>query len=192
METVAIIAYRQPITRAEIEHIRGVDSIGVLGSLLEKQLIRILGRKEVPGRPLLYGTTQEFLELFGLKNLKSMPTLKEIGEMLAERTAERKGRREEETAPSVVETTQHAESGYTDDTCQESAGLERTILDPTGAGSEEEKDLAEGEITAEEMDEILKEARAKYRSVKKAVGIEESVEEDLHGKGAGEMDETER
>ena len=78
LETLAIIAYRQPITRAEVEHLRGVDCGGVLKSLLEKRLVRILGKKDIPGRPLIYGTSREFLEVFGLKDLKSLPTLKEI------------------------------------------------------------------------------------------------------------------
>lgn len=78
LETLAIIAYRQPITRAEVEHLRGVDCGGVLKSLLEKHLVRILGKKDIPGRPLIYGTSKKFLEIFGLKDLKSLPTLKEI------------------------------------------------------------------------------------------------------------------
>lgn len=81
LETLSIIAYRQPITRAEVEYLRGVDSGGVLKSLLEKKLLRILGKKDVPGKPLIYGTTREFLELFGLKDLASLPTLKEIQEL---------------------------------------------------------------------------------------------------------------
>ncbi len=80
VESLAIIAYRQPITRPEIEAIRGVDSGGVLKNLLERRLIKILGRKEEPGRPLLYGTASEFLELFGLKDLKELPPLKELEE----------------------------------------------------------------------------------------------------------------
>jgi segregation and condensation protein B len=78
LETLAIIAYRQPVTRAEVEHLRGVDCGGVLKSLLEKHLVRILGKKDIPGRPLIYGTSKDFLEVFGLKDLKSLPTLKEI------------------------------------------------------------------------------------------------------------------
>jgi segregation and condensation protein B len=78
LETLAIIAYRQPMTRAEVEHLRGVDCGGVLRSLLEKKLVRILGKKDIPGRPLIYGTSKEFLEVFGLKDLKSLPTLREI------------------------------------------------------------------------------------------------------------------
>ena len=78
LETLAIVAYRQPITRVEVEHLRGVDCGGVLKSLLDKRLVRILGKKDIPGRPLIYGTSKEFLEVFGLKDLKSLPTLKEI------------------------------------------------------------------------------------------------------------------
>lgn len=78
LETLAIVAYRQPVTRTEIEHLRGVDCGGVLKTLLEKKLVRILGKKDIPGRPLIYGTSKEFLETFGLKDLKGLPTLKEI------------------------------------------------------------------------------------------------------------------
>ena len=87
LETLAIIAYRQPLVRAEIEHIRGVDSGWVLGSLLERGLIKIMGRKEVAGRPLVYGTTRRFLEIFGLRDLSGLPTLKEL-ESLKEDEAE--------------------------------------------------------------------------------------------------------
>jgi segregation and condensation protein B len=81
LETLAIIAYRQPITRAEIEAIRGVDVDGVVNTLLERSLIRAVARKDVPGRPFLYGTTPEFLQLFNLKDLSQLPTLKEMAEM---------------------------------------------------------------------------------------------------------------
>ncbi|MBE9502563.1 MAG: SMC-Scp complex subunit ScpB [Proteobacteria bacterium] len=81
MEVLAIIAYRQPITRAEVEDLRGVDSGGVVRSLLEKRLVRILGRKEVPGKPIIYGTTKTFLEIFNLRNLSQLPTLKEFVEL---------------------------------------------------------------------------------------------------------------
>lgn len=83
LETLAIIAYRQPITRAEVEHLRGVDSGGVLKTLLEKKLIRILGKKDIPGKPLIYGTSREFLETFNLKDLASLPTLKEVQALTA-------------------------------------------------------------------------------------------------------------
>ncbi|MBW1724451.1 MAG: SMC-Scp complex subunit ScpB [Deltaproteobacteria bacterium] len=78
LETLAIIAYKQPIIRSDIEHIRGVNCGGILRMLLERKLIRILGRKEIPGRPIIYATTKQFLELFDLKDLKDLPTPKEI------------------------------------------------------------------------------------------------------------------
>ncbi|MHB8381983.1 MAG: SMC-Scp complex subunit ScpB [Candidatus Binataceae bacterium] len=81
LETVAIIAYRQPITRPEIEQLRGVDTGGVLETLLERRLIKIAGRKEAPGRPMMYATTPEFLEVFSLKDLESLPDLKEFQEI---------------------------------------------------------------------------------------------------------------
>jgi len=78
LETLAIIAYKQPIIRAEIEQIRGVNSDSAIRTLHEKRLIKIMGRKEVPGRPFLYGTTREFLQYFGLKDLTELPTVKDL------------------------------------------------------------------------------------------------------------------
>ncbi len=78
LETLAIIAYRQPVIRAEIEKIRGVDSGGVIKSLLERGLIKIVGRKNIAGRPFLLGTSSRFLEVFGLEKLADMPSLKEF------------------------------------------------------------------------------------------------------------------
>ena len=81
LESLAIIAYRQPVTRSEVEYLRGVDSGSVLKTLLEKRLVRILGKKDVPGKPMIYGTTREFLEPFGLPDLSSLPTLSEFSEL---------------------------------------------------------------------------------------------------------------
>lgn len=81
LEVLSIIAYKQPITKIEVDHIRGVDSSGVFGVLLERGYIKISGRKEVLGRPFIYETTDEFLETFGLNNLKDLPTLKELEEI---------------------------------------------------------------------------------------------------------------
>lgn len=80
LETLSVIAYRQPVTRADIEFIRGVNVDGAVKTLLEKGLVRVAGRKEVPGRPMLYGTTTEFLEHFGLNSVKDLPALKEYTE----------------------------------------------------------------------------------------------------------------
>jgi len=78
LETLAIIAYRQPILRAEIERIRGVDVGGILKTLMEKALIRGVGRRDLPGRPIIYGTTKKFLETFDLPSLDALPSLEEI------------------------------------------------------------------------------------------------------------------
>lgn len=84
LETLAIIAYNQPIIRVEIESIRGVDTSGVLHTLLVKNLIKILGQKKVIGRPLLYGITDDFLMYFGLKDVSELPSIEEVKEMIPE------------------------------------------------------------------------------------------------------------
>jgi segregation and condensation protein B len=83
LETLAVVAYRQPVTRAEIEAVRGVEADAVLKSLLDRHLVRIAGHREVPGRPMLYGTTRRFLEVFGLTGLDDLPTLRELEQLLA-------------------------------------------------------------------------------------------------------------
>ncbi|MBI2893753.1 MAG: SMC-Scp complex subunit ScpB [Deltaproteobacteria bacterium] len=87
LETLAIIAYRQPLTRPEVDDLRGVDCGGVMKLLLERGLVRILGKKDEPGRPLLYGTTAAFLELFGLRSLRDLPTLRQFTELTEEHRA---------------------------------------------------------------------------------------------------------
>lgn len=106
LETLAIIAYRQPVTRPEIEDLRGVDSGAVTKALLERKLVRILGKKDEPGRPLLYGTTKEFLELFSLRDLTQLPTLREFQELSEE---SRKIVEEEVPAPPVSGLTELAQ-----------------------------------------------------------------------------------
>ncbi|SLM48654.1 putative chromosome segregation and condensation protein B [Nitrospira japonica] len=81
LESLAIIAYKQPLVRAEVEEIRGVETSGVIRTLLERKLVRIVGRKEVPGRPIMYGTTKYFLEHFGLQDLSQLPPLREFKEL---------------------------------------------------------------------------------------------------------------
>jgi segregation and condensation protein B len=99
LETLAIVAYRQPVTRPELEDLRGVDCGAVTKALLERKLIRILGKKDEPGRPLLYGTSKEFLELFNLRDLTQLPTLREFQELSEE---SRKIVEEETAAPPVA------------------------------------------------------------------------------------------
>jgi len=94
LEVLSIVAYRQPCTRLEIEDVRGVDCGGVLRALLERRLVRIVGKKDEPGRPLLYGTTPEFLETFSLPNLRSMPTLRDLESLRAEEETRLQGERQ--------------------------------------------------------------------------------------------------
>jgi segregation and condensation protein B len=81
LETLAVIAYRQPVVKAEIDTIRGVDTGSSIRKLLDNKLVRIVGRKDVPGRPIIYGTTKKFLEIFSLKDLSDLPTLQEIADL---------------------------------------------------------------------------------------------------------------
>ncbi len=87
LETLAIIVFKQPVMKAEVEHIRGVSVDGVVRHLLEKGLIRIAGRSDAPGRPLLYGTTRDFLKHFGLKTLSDLPKVRELNELLEDKVA---------------------------------------------------------------------------------------------------------
>jgi len=100
LETLAIVAYRQPVVKAEIESVRGVDVGAPLKGLLEKKLIRIVGRKDVPGKPIIYGTTKKFLEVFNLKELADLPTMRELKEI-----TEQQGILELETVEETIEET---------------------------------------------------------------------------------------
>ena len=82
LETLAVIAYKQPVTTPEIAEIRGVNTAGVLGTLLDRRLIKIVGRKSVVGRPFMYGTTREFLDRFGLKDLSDLPKIEDMADLL--------------------------------------------------------------------------------------------------------------
>jgi segregation and condensation protein B len=140
LETLAIVAYRQPITRPEMEDLRGVDCGAVTRALLERKLIRILGKKDEPGRPLLYGTTREFLELFNLRDLTQLPTLREFHELSEE---SRKIVEEEEPAPPVA--------GLAD--LQHDAKAEEKIA---MAAAETDAALEQLESAIEEADETTK------------------------------------
>lgn len=100
METLAIVAYKQPIMRQEIERIRGVDVGGILRTLLEKDLVKIMGRENLPGRPLVYGTTKKFLEVFDLKDIDSLPKLKELKALGVEENDIQEQEKQTEGAPA--------------------------------------------------------------------------------------------
>jgi segregation and condensation protein B len=102
LETMAIIAYKQPVTKSEVEAIRGVDSSAVLATLLERSLVTIRGRSKVVGRPLLYGTTQEFLDYFGLKDLTELPRPEELRALVAAREPEQLDMMELEVVSQVA------------------------------------------------------------------------------------------
>lgn len=110
MEVLAIIAYKQPITRAEIDSIRGVDSGGVMDTLLDRKLIKIVGKKETLGRPMLYGTTQDFLRHFGLSHLSELPVIENASEII--KPSEEKG----QELPFEGDTSQEAASEISEET----------------------------------------------------------------------------
>ena len=150
LETLAIIAYRQPVTRAEIEDVRGVDAGAVVKSLLERHLIRIAGQREVPGRPMLYGTTRRFLEVFGLDRLKDLPTLRELDELAREQgLLESPAEDSTETTETTTETTEASDSteieGEGPAAAEDSAEGGEPIEAAEGAEEESDFDASEGE-----------------------------------------------
>jgi len=146
LETLAIIAYRQPVTRPEIEDIRAVDSGAVLKALLERHLVKIIGKRDEPGRPLLYGTTKEFLEFFNLRDLGSLPTLREFQEL----TDESRAVVEKETgepAPAL-QTTENLVSELRDDSFEQK--LSESNAEADDALAELETALADSEQKTKE------------------------------------------
>jgi len=103
LETLAIIAYKQPLTRAEIEKIRGVNVDGVIKTLIDKSLIKIRGRRDAPGRPITYGTTDEFLKRFGLKGIEHLPKLRDFTEHDLDFEKEKEGVKVEMEPPKGVD-----------------------------------------------------------------------------------------
>ncbi len=159
LESLAIIAYKQPIVRSEIEEIRGVETSGVVRTLLERKLVRIVGRKEVPGRPIMYGTTKFFLEHFGLNDLTQLPPLREFTEL---------GESDQSLLPMEsmeVAVPTPAEAAVIDSTTEAIKALSEEALPLTDVGE------TSVELTAEE--EVTIEGEAKGE----AVFIEESVQQ---------------
>jgi len=114
LETLAVIAYKQPATVPEINDIRGVDSGGVIGTLLDRKLITTAGRKQVIGRPILYKTTKEFLMRFGLKDVNELPSMEEFEKLVAQSFQEELIPAESESATSQVETAETASEGVSE------------------------------------------------------------------------------
>jgi segregation and condensation protein B len=140
LETMAIIAYKQPVTKSEVEAIRGVDASAVMTTLLERNLVTIRGRSKVVGRPLLYGTTQEFLEYFGLRDLAELPRPEELKALVAAREPEQLDMMELDVVSQVA----------TDLAAGEAAGalpFGRHEVEPLT-----DDDLAEADLAADEDD----------------------------------------
>jgi segregation and condensation protein B len=162
LETLAIVAYRQPATRAEVEAVRGVDCSGVLESLVERKVVKVAGRRDVPGRPLVYVTTPMFLEMFGLKDLKALPTLAELGDeftTLADHTGFSES--EEREAPVLPFEGDDGEgqeqtAGAQDDNAVDEEGVEQTVQqadnEETVDASDEQRDEADEDEVDEEGD----------------------------------------
>ena len=150
LETLAIIAYRQPVTRPEIEDVRGVDSGAVVKALLERRLIKILGKKDEVGRPILYGTSREFLEFFALKDLSALPTLREFHELSEEHRA-------------LVDTEAPAPGG--------TEGLVEELADPAfEQGLEEATPGAEEAMEA--LEQAMEEVEARSKAAAASLGAE--------------------
>jgi segregation and condensation protein B len=167
VETLAIIAYRQPITRPEIDDVRGVDSGPVLKLLLERDLVRILGKRDEPGRPLIYGSTGHFLEFFGLKSLKDLPTLREFTEL----SDESREAFEEEIGETPEDAARRAAEAEIAEAGREGAAVEGAIEDAEGEDAEGEDELGE-------LDE------ADQRAVHESMSV--PVHSGEHGEGEGD------
>ena len=149
LETLAIIAYRQPSTRAEIEAVRGVAVDQILRNLMDMQLIRITGRSELPGRPWMFGTTQKFLEYFGLRNVKDLPGVEELKRM--EEEQERKKREEAPAQEPVLVAEEEREERKTEDGKTEESARKK---EDGKRKTEEAEPKAEDEIADEDKEGV--------------------------------------
>jgi segregation and condensation protein B len=172
LETLSIVAYKQPATRGEIEEVRGVECGPVLKSLLDRQLVRIAGHRDVPGKPMVYGTTRRFLEVFGLGSLKDLPALRELDELAREQGLVRPDEADDDAL-----TDEGAESGGPEIVVPEGA------LDVSSSRAD-----AEGEVE-EALAEVPEVAGAPPASGSAGAGASEASDEPLEE--AGEDDEGE-
>lgn len=181
METLAIIAYKQPILRHEIEKLRGVDVGGILKTLLEKDLIKIMGRKDLPGKPLIYGTTKRFLEVFDLRDISDLPKMNEIKNFGLAGYEPTPLSKENSLQPGVAERLFSNEpgAGIVAEGPEDSRGQEdKTTLRELGQDQEDSSEAAPGEIQEKEpaSDEVPDIAQEEYQE-KEAEEIAEEDEE---------------
>ena len=160
LETLAIVAYNQPATRAEVDEVRGVDSGAVLKGLLERRLVRLAGQREVPGRPMLYATTRRFLEVFGLRSLTELPELRELGELArdqglqvdSESDADEQGVAEGDAPPDQIEcvvASSAASSDLASAASSDSASTDADADADADANSDDMGEIESGEATSE-------------------------------------------
>ena len=172
LETLAIVAYKQPVHKAEIDKIRGVDSSHLVRTLLEKNLIKISGRSELPGKPLLYSTTPEFLEIFGLANLNGLPSLTEFQEIATNGFGETGDYKQDlnQSLRLIVEEGSGVE--LTDDINLEE--MDQTLDRMTEIGRELRVDI---DLVQEKVDVVFEDACRKYASQRQEVFGEQRTQE---------------
>lgn len=174
LETLAIIAFKQPVTRIEVDNVRGVDSGGVLRTLMELNMIRIVGRSEGVGRPMLFGTTRDFMTHFGLRSLADLPKPKELEELLAE--GERKARRVDGDGAAAGDDTDTADG----DALHAPQDSETDSDDPGAAP--DEGDLEEPSVDATDEDDTGEDDTGEDEAADEdLVEDEENVSDELHG-----------
>ena len=138
LETLAIIAYRQPVVKADIERMRGVDVSGPLKGLLEKKFVKMAGRKDVPGKPILYGTTKRFLEVFNLNSLSGLPSLRELKELHEDYEAQARER--------AKKASDSEELPFMDQETKQESDTNAEQAQEDGCGLKEPEDTAEGSV----------------------------------------------
>lgn len=166
LEVLSIVAYKQPVIKAEIDDIRGVESGHLLRALMEKGLVNFEGKSELPGRPMQYATTRKFLEIFGLRNLKELPTLSQIDELLPEGIGSEEEKKETLSEVTDAMATQGFSSSYSDGEDElEKIQAELLNVDTTTSFFEEEKKRIKEE-----------EKRQKAQDIREAIAVGEAVE----------------
>ena len=164
LETLAIIAYKQPINKAEIDKIRGVDSTHLFKTLLERNLIRISGRSDLPGKPLLYTTTPEFLEIFALNDLNELPSINEIQELASRGFGDTGDYKQELNQSLRLIVEEKTDIEITDDV--NTAEIDETLDKMTEIGKELRVDI---DLVQEKVDIIFEEACRKYATQRQEI-----------------------
>ncbi len=184
LEVLAIVAYKQPITKQEVESIRGVNSDGVYHTLLERKLIKIAGRKEAPGRPLLYGTTREFLQYLGINSMEDLPKIEEIKSILEKDEVTESWEDRIEVAKNQAQFTfdpnegQQGQAKKVSSLAEDMAELQKQDEEAKAAGTFEQGTGEDVEIEKEKEVEIEKKKKEKTKDTAKSSGEDDEDEDD--------------